>query len=132
MFVWLFVCANSAPFAADPLAALPSLLANPLPPRLQNDNFQFPEVTICFYDGYGCGFVDKSTDMCTATAKNSSYAYVLDYSSTTTSSSYYYNSEETIFAKQSEVSKSVQLFHCLLYTSPSPRDKRQSRMPSSA
>ena len=22
--------------------------------------------------------------------------------------------------------------HCLLYTSPSPRDKRQSRMPSSA
>ena len=23
-------------------------------------------------------------------------------------------------------------FHCLLYTSPSPRDKRQSRMPSSA
>ena len=26
----------------------------------------------------------------------------------------------------------VQLFHCLLYTSPSPRDKRQSRMPSSA
>ena len=25
-----------------------------------------------------------------------------------------------------------QLWHCLLYTSPSPRDKRQSRMPSSA
>ena len=24
------------------------------------------------------------------------------------------------------------LLHCLLYTSPSPRDKRQSRMPSSA
>ena len=24
------------------------------------------------------------------------------------------------------------LKHCLLYTSPSPRDKRQSRMPSSA
>ena len=24
------------------------------------------------------------------------------------------------------------LVHCLLYTSPSPRDKRQSRMPSSA
>ena len=24
------------------------------------------------------------------------------------------------------------LFACLLYTSPSPRDKRQSRMPSSA
>ena len=23
-------------------------------------------------------------------------------------------------------------YHCLLYTSPSPRDKRQSRMPSSA
>ena len=26
----------------------------------------------------------------------------------------------------------TQAFHCLLYTSPSPRDKRQSRMPSSA
>ena len=26
----------------------------------------------------------------------------------------------------------VLLFACLLYTSPSPRDKRQSRMPSSA
>ena len=25
-----------------------------------------------------------------------------------------------------------QVNHCLLYTSPSPRDKRQSRMPSSA
>ena len=32
--------------------------------------------------------------------------------------------------KQSEVRKSGTL--CLLYTSPSPRDKRQSRMPSSA
>ena len=27
---------------------------------------------------------------------------------------------------------SVQNISCLLYTSPSPRDKRQSRMPSSA
>ena len=26
----------------------------------------------------------------------------------------------------------AELYHCLLYTSPSPRDKRQSRMPSSA
>ena len=26
----------------------------------------------------------------------------------------------------------VEVFYCLLYTSPSPRDKRQSRMPSSA
>ena len=26
----------------------------------------------------------------------------------------------------------LQIFGCLLYTSPSPRDKRQSRMPSSA
>ena len=26
----------------------------------------------------------------------------------------------------------VNVFDCLLYTSPSPRDKRQSRMPSSA
>ena len=27
---------------------------------------------------------------------------------------------------------SIQIIDCLLYTSPSPRDKRQSRMPSSA
>ena len=26
----------------------------------------------------------------------------------------------------------ARVYHCLLYTSPSPRDKRQSRMPSSA
>ena len=26
----------------------------------------------------------------------------------------------------------IQIMDCLLYTSPSPRDKRQSRMPSSA
>ena len=33
----------------------------------------------------------------------------------------------------SDTYKAVQHFHlCLLYTSPSPRDKRQSRMPSSA
>ena len=33
-----------------------------------------------------------------------------------------------------EMKKGEQAFfyHCLLYTSPSPRDKRQSRMPSSA
>ena len=32
-----------------------------------------------------------------------------------------------------DVSNSYRLLHaCLLYTSPSPRDKRQSRMPSSA
>ena len=29
-------------------------------------------------------------------------------------------------------SKLVPFYNCLLYTSPSPRDKRQSRMPSSA
>ena len=30
------------------------------------------------------------------------------------------------------LSKSAEFKNCLLYTSPSPRDKRQSRMPSSA
>ena len=34
-------------------------------------------------------------------------------------SPYHYTSDEVLFS-------------CLLYTSPSPRDKRQSRMPSSA
>ena len=30
------------------------------------------------------------------------------------------------------ISKRVQMTHCLLYTSPSPRDVEESRMPSSA
>ena len=31
-----------------------------------------------------------------------------------------------------EAGKNTQIFHCLLYTSPSPRDRQKSRMPSSA
>ena len=31
-----------------------------------------------------------------------------------------------------ESSRDIEVTYCLLYTSPSPRDKRQSRMPSSA
>ena len=45
----------------------------------------------------------------------------------------------TILASGSEVNLALEVSHklakdkiCLLYTSPSPRDKRQSRMPSSA
>ena len=34
--------------------------------------------------------------------------------------------------KESDFWKGWKLLFCLLYTSPSPRDKRQSRMPSSA
>ena len=33
---------------------------------------------------------------------------------------------------KAEVARAAGCHHCLLYTSPSPRDKRQSRMPSSA
>ena len=33
---------------------------------------------------------------------------------------------------QSEAKNFIESYFCLLYTSPSPRDKRQSRMPSSA
>ena len=39
-------------------------------------------------------------------------------------------SKEDILAKQAELQTDYDA--CLLYTSPSPRDKRQSRMPSSA
>ena len=31
-----------------------------------------------------------------------------------------------------EIASNKQVYHCLLYTSPSPRDTRRSRMPSSA
>ena len=36
------------------------------------------------------------------------------------------------FDDQSAVDIDIEYTTCLLYTSPSPRDKRQSRMPSSA
>ena len=36
------------------------------------------------------------------------------------------------FAEEQAVVVEVECRGCLLYTSPSPRDKRQSRMPSSA
>ena len=44
------------------------------------------------------------------------------------------NSSVELLAKQARETgvKHVALYDCLLYTSPSPRDKRQSRMPSSA
>ena len=34
--------------------------------------------------------------------------------------------------KARDAEETRQFYDCLLYTSPSPRDKRQSRMPSSA
>ena len=37
-----------------------------------------------------------------------------------------------IKTKQEDLSSYYENYFCLLYTSPSPRDKRQSRMPSSA
>ena len=38
----------------------------------------------------------------------------------------------SLYENQNRSSKEVRNLTCLLYTSPSPRDKRQSRMPSSA
>ena len=40
--------------------------------------------------------------------------------------------EELMPAARSGNADAEELIGCLLYTSPSPRDKRQSRMPSSA
>ena len=37
-----------------------------------------------------------------------------------------------IVVRTAEINKNILSQACLLYTSPSPRDKRQSRMPSSA
>ena len=42
------------------------------------------------------------------------------------------NDEERIFLYEKAMSFKGLGSNCLLYTSPSPRDKRQSRMPSSA
>ena len=37
-----------------------------------------------------------------------------------------------VMARQEQYFSETRKYTCLLYTSPSPRDKRQSRMPSSA
>ena len=37
-----------------------------------------------------------------------------------------------VSASQVEIQSGIQFYDCLLYTSPSPRDQRGSRMPSSA
>ena len=37
-----------------------------------------------------------------------------------------------IVRRATETIRDINVTYCLLYTSPSPRDKRQSRMPSSA
>ena len=41
-------------------------------------------------------------------------------------------SKKSLALKLDEMRKLNRVYGCLLYTSPSPRDKRQSRMPSSA
>ena len=41
------------------------------------------------------------------------------------------NTDVSLWARDSKTVDEINK-HCLLYTSPSPRDKRQSRMPSSA
>ena len=38
----------------------------------------------------------------------------------------------TVILRNASGGETTQTISCLLYTSPSPRDKRQSRMPSSA
>ena len=40
--------------------------------------------------------------------------------------------QEVSQEREIEIPEPVRDIYCLLYTSPSPRDKRQSRMPSSA
>ena len=37
-----------------------------------------------------------------------------------------------VSASQVEIQSGIQFYDCLLYTSPSPRDRTRSRMPSSA
>ena len=43
-----------------------------------------------------------------------------------------YNASEVEEAADEYLTPEYHYYSCLLYTSPSPRDKRQSRMPSSA
>ena len=40
--------------------------------------------------------------------------------------------KKRVISRENVMKQAEQVWDCLLYTSPSPRDKRQSRMPSSA
>ena len=43
-----------------------------------------------------------------------------------------YLNDDVFFDKKRELVISTDTYNCLLYTSPSPRDRTRSRMPSSA
>ena len=43
-----------------------------------------------------------------------------------------YNLVNNVEQEEMDAGLLAEMYDCLLYTSPSPRDKRQSRMPSSA
>ena len=81
-------------------------------------------VTASQFTGSGAGLTSLPSESLTGTISSArlSGTYDIDILGTV--------SGETINATTATVTE--QLNVCLLYTSPSPRDKRQSRMPSSA
>ena len=82
-------------------------------------------------------FIWSSAIALTVAMSSFSYADVIEFSFEDRGSSFVTPSTET-FGSQIENTELAGLaatpvtITCLLYTSPSPRDKRQSRMPSSA
>ena len=71
---------------------------------------------------------DDNVDVRTSTVKNREIkTYIIPHQLAHCSSAYYTSSFDNAYCFSMDCS-----YYCLLYTSPSPRDKRQSRMPSSA
>ena len=94
-------------------------------------------VDLCFMEGGNCasccGACDKTTDIDNKATTDSCVCY----EATTKPSGYFYgtNNNDCVFIIAEGVSSinvRNQCLDCLLYTSPSPRDQRGSRMPSSA
>ena len=88
-----------------------------------NQGTALPGFTLYYYSG-------KCTDVSCVCSSSSTMTV---YSSTATSASDIFLNQRTIYQDSAGTTLAPSYWYaCLLYTSPSPRDKRQSRMPSSA
>ena len=80
-----------------------------------------PNHAISYEEGYG---YISNTDKCTACGRCITHCYM----DARTRMATQYNKQELLGL----ILKDEQYYNCLLYTSPSPRDRTRSRMPSSA
>ena len=82
---------------------------------------------IKIYTNQGCGYCKKAKELCERAG--------LEYTEYRLNKDITYEEFKELFPTQTSFPQMVvdeQSIGCLLYTSPSPRDQRGSRMPSSA